>query len=264
MKSPHPPSTNPHRGFSPVGLENVSTISGYGANGTTKSGILLKDMKESYDIGSPHDPLYRNIWPPPGTHDTFEPTFTHFFQTCHTIQLTILHALSLGLGLSPTTLPSLHAHQHNELRLIHYPPAPLTAFTDSTRVAVHSDFGTITLLFQDRVGGLQVESPPYSNSFHEITSHGLQECIVNVGDCLEKWTGGRLRSARHRVHLPERKEESGEEGIVEERFSIAYFAKPDRSASLKPLVGKEAEEEGDDGKWMTAGEFQNMRINGTY
>lgn len=91
-----------------------------------------------------------------------------------------------------------------------------------------------------------------------MASGGLHECIVNVGDCLAKWTG--LNSVCHRVHLPDKNnEDSMQQDIVDERYSIAYFGKPDRSASLRPLLG-----EAKATTYMTAGEFQNMRIQGTY
>lgn len=106
---------------------------------------------------------------------------------------------------------------------------------------------------------LEAESPPGSGTFVDVASGGLHECIVNVGDCLAKWTG--LNSVCHRVHLPDNKTDmaEGKKDIVAERFSIAYFGKPDRSASLRPLLGEAKED-----AYMTAGEFQNMRIQGTY
>lgn len=108
-----------------------------------------------------------------------------------------------------------------------------------------------------------MEFPRGSGKFVDIESGGPHECIVNVGDCLEKWTG--LPSARHRVHLPERlqrENEAGDDFMVDERFSIAYFAKPDRAASLRPLL--EGLGHLDEGDYMTAGEFQRMRISQTY
>ncbi|KAJ5516874.1 hypothetical protein N7527_008434 [Penicillium freii] len=257
LKSPHPPTAHPHRGFSPVGLENVGAVSDYGSS--TKS-PYLKDMKESYDIGSEYDPLYKNIWPPAGVDGAFRPTFTSFFEAGYRTELVILKALSIGLGLPEKTLGQLHATQTNELRITHYPAVARGDFAHSTRIAAHTDFGTITLLFQDAVGGLQMEVPPHSGQFADVESEGPYECILNVGDCLQKWTG--LHSARHRVHLPgPSKEEQQIDGeMVQERFSIAYFAKPDRAAVLRPLL-----EEGDsDGKYLTANEFQHMRIAGTY
>ena len=220
-------------------------------------------MKESYDIGSERDELYNNIWPPGGVFDSFQPTFTSFFSACYRIELAILEAISLGLGLPAQTLSQLHAAQSNELRLTHYPAVSRGDFAHSTRIAAHTDFGTITLLFQDSVGGLQMELPPGSGKFVDIESGGPHECILNVGDCLHKWTG--LHSARHRVHLPELPQ--GEktqlaDDVVDERFSIAYFAKPDRAASLRPLLDSARSSVQE--MYMTAGEFQHMRIQGSF
>ncbi|KAJ4389994.1 hypothetical protein N0V93_007467 [Gnomoniopsis smithogilvyi] len=260
LKSPHPLTANPHRGYSAFGVENVAATSNHGSATPVP---LLKDMKESYDIGSETDPLYANIWPPPGVYDSFQPTFQAFFTSCYKAELAILEAISIGLDLSGgrTTLSQLHADQTNELRLTHYPAVARGEFLHSTRIAAHTDFGTITLLFQgDNVGGLQVENPAGSGKFVEIGSGGRHECILNVGDCLRKWTG--LCSARHRVHLPEEtKQAGGNSNLVPERYSIAYFAKPDRAASLRPLLPS-LEDENE--IYMTAGEFQNMRIQGTY
>ncbi|CAJ2499770.1 Uu.00g026230.m01.CDS01 [Anthostomella pinea] len=264
LKSPHPAADNPHRGYSAFGVEKVSTHSNYDAANPMP---LLKDMKESYDIGSESDPLWDNIWPPSGVLDTFRPTFTSFYSACYHAELAILEALSLGLGLPAETLANLHKDEINELRLTRYPEVSRSDFAHSTRIAAHTDFGTITLLFQDDVGGLQVEAPYGSGKFIDIDSGGRYECILNVGDCLRKWTG--LCSARHRVHLSEAVQTNGSEmgltnDVVPERYSIAYFAKPDRTASLRPLLGSEADKSNDGTVCMTAGEFQNMRIQGTY
>ena len=220
-------------------------------------------MKESYDIGSERDELYSNIWPPGGVFDSFQPIFTSFFSACYRTELAILEAISLGLGLPNQTLSQLHAAQSNELRLTHYPEVSRGDFAHSTRIAAHTDFGTITLLFQDSVGGLQMELPHGSGKFVDIESGGPHECILNVGDCLQKWTG--LHSARHRVHLPglpQGEKTQSADDVIDERFSIAYFAKPDRAASLRPLLDSARPSVPE--VYMTAGEFQHMRIQGTF
>lgn len=111
---------------------------------------------------------------------------------------------------------------------------------------------------------LEMELPSGSGEFVDIESGGRYECILNVGDCLQMWTG--LCSARHRVHLPSLLAEEDQTGpmqdTVDERFSIAYFAKPNRAASLRPLLHDIAKAK--DVSFMTAGEFQQMRISGTY
>jgi isopenicillin N synthase-like dioxygenase len=156
LKSPHPPTPNPHRGYSAFGVEVVATHSNYESKAPMP---LLKDMKESYDIGSERDELWSNIWPPSGVQDTFQPFFTSFFSACYQAECEILEALSIGLGLPPQTLSERHVNQSNELRLTHYPAVSRSEFANSTRIATHTDFGTITLLFQDAVGGLRMAAP---------------------------------------------------------------------------------------------------------
>ncbi|KAH7631277.1 hypothetical protein B0T09DRAFT_305883 [Sordaria sp. MPI-SDFR-AT-0083] len=289
LLSPHPPTVHPHRGYSAFGIENVSAASAtLLSSSPTAVPKLLKDMKESYDIGSPSDPLYGNIWPPPAQvsyGDEFRKAMEGFFGVCYNAELDVLEAISLGLGLRQEGgLKGLHRDGTNELRLTHYPAVRVGEFgcasegngkgetgkgnkEAKTRIAAHTDFGSVTLLFQDSVGGLQAAIPPKSSNFIEIESGNPHEIILLVGDCLEKLTG--LPACRHRVHLPdalktegEEEEEEEEEGEVEARFSIAYFGKPDREASLRPLVEGLVREGVE--KYMTAGEFQEMRIQGTY
>lgn len=104
-----------------------------------------------------------------------------------------------------------------------------------------------------------MEMPPGSGVFVPADSAGPHECIVNVGDCLQMWTG--LHSARHRVHLVQGENQGN---LVPERYSIAYFAKPDRAALLRPLLESLVQESKPAQKVLTADEFQHMRIAGTY
>lgn len=133
-------------------------------------------LQESYDIGSEHDELWSNIWTPAGVCDTFQPIFTSFFSVCYRAELAILEAISIGLGLSPPTLSQLHAKQSNELRLTYYPAVSRGDFAHSTRIAAHTDFGTITLLFQDSVGGLRTS---YPGSFLKLLS-SLIPSVMNT------------------------------------------------------------------------------------
>ena len=104
-----------------------------------------------------------------------------------------------------------------------------------------------------------MEQPPGSGVFVPADNAGPYECIVNVGDCLQMWTG--LHSARHRVHLAQSENQGN---MVQERFSIAYFAKPDRAALLRPLLDSVVDDSKPVQKLLTANEFQHMRIKGTY
>ncbi len=110
------------------------------------------------------------------------------------------------------------------LRLLHYPPQPPQAPDDLYGSAPHKDFGCLTFLAQDDVGGLQVQTPsgqwvdapPMENAF-----------VVNVGDMLHRMSNGRLLSTPHRVINRTGKE----------RYSVPFFYDPHVSADIAPLPG---------------------------
>ena len=110
------------------------------------------------------------------------------------------------------------------LRLLHYPPVPEQSPDDLYGSAPHTDFGALTILLQDSVGGLQVRStkgewidaPPRQDAF-----------IVNVGDMLHRMSNGKLRSTPHRVI-----NRSGRE-----RYSCPFFFDPDVAHTVAPLPG---------------------------
>ena len=110
------------------------------------------------------------------------------------------------------------------LRLLHYPPIPKNSPSDLYGSAPHTDFGCLTILAQDEIGGLQVQTregewidvPKLEGSF-----------VVNVGDMLSRYTNGLLRSTPHRVI-----NKSGKE-----RFSCPFFFDPHTNAVVQPLKG---------------------------
>jgi len=110
------------------------------------------------------------------------------------------------------------------LRLLHYPPQPAQAPEDLYGSAPHKDFGCLTLLAQDDVGGLQVQTPAGSWVDAPPVSGAL---VVNVGDMLHRLSNGRLLSTPHRVINA-----SGRE-----RYSVPFFFDPHVSADIAPLAG---------------------------
>lgn len=76
----------------------------------------------------------------------------------------ILRAMALGLGLpSEDFFLRFHSGHNNQLRLLHYPAVP-TARLESevfTRLDAHTDWPSITMVFQDDCGGLQVLFPRF-------------------------------------------------------------------------------------------------------
>lgn len=117
---------------------------------------------------------------------------TSFYWTCNGTAHEILSAIGLGLGLQdPEYLRKFHSGHNNQLRLLHYPPIP-AAMLESQKIArmpAHSDWGSITMLFQDDCGGLEVENHRQPGEFIKVepVKYG---CVVNVGDLLMRWSNG--------------------------------------------------------------------------
>ncbi|RXG52973.1 hypothetical protein Avbf_09269 [Armadillidium vulgare] len=143
-----------------------------------------------------------------------------------------LKCLEIGLDLPFGTLQDMHTNVCSDsnmtlFRLIHYPPITFEIPENSVRCGEHTDYGTITILFQDNMGGLEVKN----RNDEWVEAYPVPGALlVNVGDMLQKFTSGRLRATPHRVLIPE------EEGRKRNpRKSIAYFLAPDNDVILKPI-----------------------------
>ncbi len=121
---------------------------------------------------------------------------------------------------------------HENYFVEHYTRDPLPLFrifnypaqTDATGwgVGEHTDYGLLTMLRQDDCGGLQVktrsgwvDAPPIPNTF-----------VCNIGDMLDRLTGGLYRSTPHRV-----RNVSGRD-----RLSFPFFFDPNWHAEIKPIA----------------------------
>ena len=115
-------------------------------------------------------------------------------------------------------------------RIFRYPPLPTDAREWS--VGEHTDYGLLTILAQDARGGLEVRgpggwvaAPPVPDAF-----------VVNLGDMLERMTGGRYRSTPHRVR------NTG----TTDRLSMPLFLDPAWGADVRPVPGAPARDRAHD------------------
>ncbi len=171
--------------------------------------------------------------------------------------------LSLALSLSPEeSLGQYHASSLFNMSLIHYPTVSPTLYSAGglARNPAHSDFGTLTLLFQDEVGGLEIAD---TSSTSSDTSAGVERSgsfvhidpkpgtiVVNVGYLLMRWSNGRWKNTVHRVSEPPHWKEQDLQGsklsettrsgrgngdVIPERYSIACFSAPDPATTVQAL-----------------------------
>lgn len=132
----------------------------------------------------------------------------------------LMRGMALALGLPADHFAAGITRRPTLLfRIFHYPPG---GAADDLGVGEHSDYGLLTLLGQDRHGGLEVRAA--DGSWIAVPPRG-RSLVINIGDMFERLTRGRFRSAPHRVI-----NESGQE-----RLSWPLFYDPDFAASVDPL-----------------------------
>ncbi|KAF4629218.1 hypothetical protein G7Y89_g8931 [Cudoniella acicularis] len=87
--------------------------------------------------------------------------------------------------------------------------------------------------------------------------------IVNLGDSLQRWTNDTLRSVNHRVTIPVTLRDV-DVGIIRERYSIAFFGKPNRDVSVAALPEFVSDRRPSRYEHMTAGEYNQAKLLRTY
>ncbi|EKG15387.1 hypothetical protein MPH_07438 [Macrophomina phaseolina MS6] len=262
----HPPQANPNRGWTCPGQEKSWAITDF-EKGTTDAAAKRFDLKESFDMGAPDDALYANMWPTehelPGIRDFLE----RFYEACQEVHLRILEALEQGLRGRGIEVDLVGRCRENvsELRLNYYPPVQVADVRSGklTRISEHTDFGTVTLLLQDTVGGLEVEQQDQPGQYISVEADSKTEMLVNIGDSLQRLTNDVLTSVSHRVTVP-RAEQTRESGELQARYSLAYFAKFSRDVSLRPLAAFVDAQRPPKYPDMTAYEWNQVKLQRIY
>ncbi|KAK2868391.1 hypothetical protein Q7C36_000262 [Tachysurus vachellii] len=186
------------------------------------------DLKEAFNTAS----LQPDInWPSDG----FRDTKVDFFMRCKELSLRVLKVMALSLGLDSEVFLKAHNYIGSDdngttLRSLYYAPVKAEcAKKDQIRCGEHSDYGSITLVFQSQEAGLQV-----LNKNHEFISVPSipGTVLINIADLMQRWTSDVFVSAIHRVLLPPGNDSST-------RQSLAFFVQPDNDAIVKCCDGSD-------------------------
>ena len=157
----------------------------------------------------------------PAESDGFKETVLSYMAELTGLGHRLMTGLALSLGLNESYFADRCMGEPLTLfRIVNYPPP---SDPNSWGVGEHTDYGLLTILLQDQVGGLEVKSrsrwipaPPVPGSF---------DC--NIGDMLDRVTGGLFRSTRHRVRNPAQRD----------RLSFPFFFDPNFFAQVRPIEG---------------------------
>lgn len=223
-----------NRGYIAHGREKVSDASGDEV--TKLRETEGQDLKESLEIGREGEEGHPNSWPDGLDQEgvEFKRHMLEFFGKCKDLHVQVMRAIAVGLGIDETWFDGFCDKGDNTLRLLHYPEVSAEVFRRNAmqvRAGAHTDYGSITLLFQDQAGGLQVRSP--KGTFVDATPiEGT--IVVNAGDLLARWSNDSIKSTKHRVVEPPKPAESD---VHPARYSIAYFCNPNFDRWIEGIPG---------------------------
>ncbi|PSR94612.1 hypothetical protein BD289DRAFT_459219 [Coniella lustricola] len=253
-------SPEANRGYSAPGREKVTQLTDI--NQVAKLKQRTPDIKESFEIGREDDPSFTNKWPDETALSKvagFRSTMLAFHDQCKAIHMEVMRAIAIGMGLDETYFDRFVDEGDNTLRLLHYPAVKSEVFKvnpGQVRAGAHSDYGSITLLFQDAAGGLQAQSP--NGQFVDATPIP-NTCVVNAGDLLARWSNDTIKSTIHRVVEPANKTEEHPA-----RYSIAYFCNPNFASHIEAIPGTYASQAERKYEGINSGQYLLQRLAATY
>ena len=199
--------TENNLGYSVMGAENVDPTA-------------PKDMKESFNYNNTRMP--KTLWPTEV--EGFKETGLETIRIADDLTLRILATFDTILDCG-TTLVDAHQEPYNTTRVIHYPAYTGPLEDKQMRIGEHSDYGTITLLWQiNDVPGLEVQD--LGGAWHPVP-YAEDGVVVNIGDLLQRWTNDYFVSTKHRVVNTH---------IDQTRYSMPHFVDPTPGTIVKNLT----------------------------
>jgi isopenicillin N synthase-like dioxygenase len=250
----------------PASVRESTSFTGAGGNrgyiklgGETLDPGKPADVKEAFNIGlelALDDPelLARapfrsaNLWPDmPG----FRDTMLDYFNRVWRLGRDLHRGFALDLALDPDFFESSLDKPIATLRLLHYPPVKEPLPDGQLGAGEHTDYGNVTLLATDAVGGLMVrdrsgrwlDAPVIPGAF-----------VCNIGDCLMRWSNDVYVSTPHKVVSPPGKD----------RYSVAFFLDPNPDAMVACLPTCVASDRPAKYAPITGADFLRSRLEPTY
>lgn len=219
---------------------------------------IAPDVKEAFNVGRDPEPgdeveadapsQGANQWPElPG----FRATMLAYYTALRRLSERLHEAFAVDLGLAPDYFAASIDRPMATLRVLRYPPHP--GVFDGTRygAGTHTDYGNITILAQDEVGGLEVQT----RAGDWLAATPLPDTFIcNIGDCLMRWSNDVYVSTPHRVV----------NAGGRERFSAAFFFDPNADARVACLPTCATPERPARYAPISGGDYLRERLDATY
>lgn len=212
-----------HRGYMGFATSTVitSTINNNTHPNLSESFMLMHELEmDDPDLIEGNPLAGPNQWP--CWLPDFKPVIQKYAQEMEKICAALLLAFETGLDLPRGFFTPLFANPVTFLRMLRYPPQLENTDRNQYGSAPHTDYGCMTLLAQDSLGGLEVRHPQAGWIAIPPIKGSL---LLNAGDLMPIWTNGRIKSTPHRVT-----NNSGSD-----RYSMPFFYDPNMKAIIEPV-----------------------------
>jgi isopenicillin N synthase-like dioxygenase len=210
-----------NRGYTPPKTESLANSLGLVSSGHTSPPVQF----EAINVGTssadfpglclPDDVYAPNVYPArevPG----FEAAVTAWFEAAGRVARAMMRIFGVALGGREEYFAAATDHSIDVLRMNNYRlPTPGAALApDQPGMGAHTDHGIVTVLWADRVPGLEIHG--VDGRWHPVMP-AAGALLVNLGDAIARWTNEEWISTLHRVAAPRVR------GAVVPRRSAAYF-----------------------------------------
>lgn len=171
------------------------------------------DLKEGFMMSAGENPMARHVtWP--DDMPEFRERIEAYDRHMRKLGRHLMRCIALSLDLGEDYFDEGFSRPESSVRLLHYAPRPEGAPAGQIGAGAHTDWGAITILHQDEIGGLEVRNAD-GDWIKASPIHGT--FVVNLGDMIRRWTNDIYSSTMHRVIPP-----AGDR----HRYSIATFFNP--------------------------------------
>ncbi|WP_299848801.1 2OG-Fe(II) oxygenase family protein [uncultured Roseovarius sp.] len=240
-----------HRGFIPINTStdiNSKLADVRKPNQSESFMIMREDGPDSPDVQAGAYLAGPNQWP---DLEGFKADVMAYHDAMAGLGRRLMDIAARAIGVDPDEVAPAFERPTTWLRLLYYPPANPMDDDDVFGSAPHTDFGCLTILAQDDIGGLQVQTP----AGKWIDAPRIPGTfVVNVGDMLHRWSNGRLLSTPHRViNL------SGKS-----RYSCPFFFDPNVATTIVPFASCVSEENPSRFEPTVFGEFLKQELEAGY
>jgi isopenicillin N synthase-like dioxygenase len=234
-----------HRGYGNIGEEQLDEK---GHADWKETFDMALDFPQDHPLVSKYPSMYGPNQNPsdPATLEVLQDYYVEAFG----VAKKLLTAMAQALSLEDNFFTRGFTDHVTVLRMIHYPPRP--ANDHDNGAGAHTDYGCVTLLLQDDIGGLQVKNR--QNEWVDATPIE-NALVVNIGDLMQHWTNDEYVSTAHRVRA----------SVADvHRYSFPFFVEPDFEMEVACVPSCSTKENPAKYEPILSGNWIKSRLDATY